>query len=318
MPRFRFLPFAAAALAIWTAGCGKREPAASGGRPEPAAPRAAVPERPAPYKYPAPVKGSIHETNIGRFDLVDGVAFTAGDGAGTVVFASSKQIASPMLADSPCPMTEARSLKTLRNASWAEVTVDAKGKSKYFGYGTAFDGSSFDKSPGGREFRVYRRPSPPNRIVGTAVHRSDGSFQFDLPVALPEVREVSEMNRSDGRRSDETAPRPSEGPVTAAYLAVREAALAKNAKGVLAAQGFGEKAIAAIRGLDGIDADLAVYADRFLQPGTPTPGEFTARPGTAYVRTEGVNSKGKKFANYYHFNSCGSRLVLVSISENPQ
>lgn len=315
MRRFRLLSFALAVLVA--VACGRREPGSPGSLTAPPASPAAE-AKPVPYTYPAPVKGSIHEINIGRFGLVDGVAFTAGDGAGTVVFASSRPIASPILADSPCPMTEARSLTTLRNASWAEVTVDAKGKSKYFGYGTAFDGSSFDKSPGGREFRVYRRPSPPNRIVGTAVHRSDGSFQFDLPVLLPEVREVSEMNRSDGRKSDENAPRPSEGPVTAAYLAVREAALAKNAKGILAAQGFGEKAIAAIRGLDGIDADLAVYADRFLQPGTPTPGEFMARPWTAYVRTEGVNSKGKKFANYYHFNSCGSRLVLVAISENPQ
>ena len=315
MRRFHFLLFAAAVLAA--VACGRREPGPSSSAPAPS-PSPAAEAKPVPYTYPAPVKGSIHEINIGRFNLVDGVAFTAGDGTGTVVFASSKPIASPVLADSPCPMTEARSLKTLRNASWAEVTVDARGKSKYFGYGTAFDGSAFDKSPGGREFRVYRRPSPPNRIVGTAVHRRDGDFQFDLPLGIPTIREVSEMNISDGRKSDETAPRPVEAAVTAAYVAVREAALAKNAKGILAPQGFGEKTIEAIRGLDGIDADLAVYADRFLQPGTPTPGEFTAQPGTAYVRTEGVNSKGKKFANYYHFNSCGSRLVLVAISENPQ
>ena len=316
MPRFRSLVLAVCAAVLAAAGCARRETVSPVGKHAAAA--SAAETRPAPYTYPAPVKGIIHEGNIGRFDLVDGIAYVAGDGAGTVVFASSKPIASPMLAGSPCPMTEARSIEILRNASWAEVTANAKGNSKYFAFGKAFGGSTFDQSPGGREFRVYRRPSSPNRIVGTAVHRSYGDFKFDLPIALPEVREVSEMNISDGRKSDETAPRPAEAAVTAAYLAVREAALAKNAKGILAPQGFGEKTIAAIRGLDGIDADLAVFADRFLQPGTPTPGEFTARPGTAYVRTEGVNSIGKKFANYYHFNSCGSRLVLVAISENPQ
>jgi hypothetical protein len=59
----------------------------------------------------------------------------------------------------------------------------------------------------------------------------------------------------------------------------------------------------------------AVYADRFLPPGIP--GDFTARPGAAYVRTEGVNSKGRKFANFYHFAPCGDHLVLVDIAENP-
>ncbi len=47
-------------------------------------------------------------------------------------------------------------------------------------------------------------------------------------------------------------------------------------------------------------------------------GEVTVRPGTGYVRTEGANSKGKKFANFYHFAPCGDHLVLVSIAENPQ
>ncbi len=175
MRRTRLLSFFAVVLV--TAACSRREPGAPAGAAAtpvatPAAPAAEA--KPVPYTYPAPVKGSIHETNIGRFDLVDGVAYVAGDGAGTVVFASSKPIASPMLAGSPCPMTEARSIEILRNASWAEVTANAKGNSKYFAFGKAFGGSTFDESPGGREFRVYRRPSSPNRIVGTAVHRSYG------------------------------------------------------------------------------------------------------------------------------------------------
>jgi hypothetical protein len=127
---------------------------------------------------------------------------------------------------------------------------------------------------------------------------------------------VSESDRSQGNRADKTAPRPAQQAVTSAYQALHEAALKRNFKAVLAAQGFDAKQSAAIRGLDGIDADFAVYADRFLKPGTAD--EFTAQPGTAYVRAEGVNSKGKKFANFYHFSPCGDRLMLVSIAENPQ
>jgi hypothetical protein len=148
------------------------------------------------------------------------------------------------------------------------------------------------------------------------VHKLYGSFDFDLPLSSPKVNEVSEGDRIRGIRSDLTAPKPIEQAVTAAYQVVHEAALKKNLKGLLAAQGFDAKQIAAIRGLDGIDADLAVYSDRFLTSGAP--GEFTAKPGTAYVRVEGVNAKGKKFANYYHFAPCGDRFVLVSIAENPQ
>lgn len=268
-----------------------------------------------PYVYKAPVSGKIHEVNVGRFDLVDGVAFSTG--AGTVIFASSKAIASPLLAGSPCPMTEARSLKVLRDAAWAEVTIDEHARSPYFAYGKAFGASAFDES-GGREWATQAVRSGENRLRGTAYHRRNGGFSFELPVTDPRYREMSEMDRNQGRRADPSAPRPEEAAVTAAYRAIRTAALAGDLKGVLAAQGFSDTASTAIRGLDGIDADLAVYADRFLQPGDPTPGEFTAKPGTAYVRSEGVNSKGKKFANYYHFNSCGDRLVLVSIAENPQ
>jgi hypothetical protein len=32
---------------------------------------------------------------------------------------------------------------------------------------------------------------------------------------------------------------------------------------------------------------------------------------------ERMNSKGKKFASYYHFATCGDHLVLVGIGENP-
>ena len=104
--------------------------------------------------------------------------------------------------------------------------------------------------------------------------------------------------------------------MAAAYRTVREAALKKDLNGLLAAQGFDPKQIAAIRGLDGIDADLAVFADRFLKPGTA--GEFENRGGHGGVRSEGANSKGAKFINYYWFAPCQGKLVLYSITLNPQ
>lgn len=127
---------------------------------------------------------------------------------------------------------------------------------------------------------------------------------------------MSEDDRTQGNRYDVTAPKPTEQAVTAAYRAMHDAALKKNLKGLLAAQGFDAKQIAAIRGLEGIDADFTVYADRFLVPSAPD--EVSVKPGTGYVRTEGSNSKGQKFANFYHFAPCGDHLVLVSIAENPQ
>ena len=294
-----------APLALWS--CGKEESA-------PAAVKKVVEEKMPAYTYPAPVKGHYKEINIGEFDVVDGIAYPATGGAGTVIYATSKPIASPVIADSACPMTEARALSQLRNASYLEVTL-VKGTSKYFAAGTSFEGSSREDEVGGRYWKSTMKTDP-ERAIGTVVHRQHGGFDFDLPLSSPKVNEVSEGDRSKGIRADATAPRPAEQPVTAAYQAVHDAALKKNLKGMLAAQGFDAKQIAAIRGLDGIDADLAVYADRFLTTGTP--GEFTARPGTAYLRVEGVNSKGKKFANYYHFAPCGDRFVLVSIAENPQ
>jgi hypothetical protein len=294
-----------AAFAVW--GCGKEQSA-------PGAAQKVVEEKAPPYTYPAPVKGHYKEINIGEFDVVDGIAYTATGGAGTVIYVTSKPIASPMLAGSACPMTEARALTQLRTANFMEVTL-AHGTSKYFAAGKSFGGSSREEAGGGRYFSS-RMKDDPDRAIGSVVHKLHGSFDFDLPISSPKVNEVSEGDRIHGTRSDPTAPKPTEQAVTAAYQAVHDAALKKNLKGLLAAQGFDAKQIAAIRGLDGIDADVAVYSDRFLTTGAP--GEFTAKPGTGYVRVEGVNSKGKKFANYYHFAPCGDHLVLVSIAENPQ
>lgn len=311
--RLRAVAACVVAFALW--GCGKEQPApgASDKALATVAPKVAE-EKVPPYTYPSPVKGHYSEINIGKFDVVDGIAYTASGGAGTVVYVTDKPIASPVIAESGCPMTKARALSQLRDARYMEVTL-LHGSSKYFAAGTSFGGSSREQEVGGH-YWSSRMKDDPDRAVGSVVHKHDGHFTFDLPISHPGIKEVSESDRSQGMRSDTTAPRPTEQAVTAAYNSLREAALKKDLKALLVEQGFDAKQSAAIRGLDGIDADLAVYADRFLAPGTP--GEFTARPGTGYVRAEGTNSKGKKFTNFYHFNPCGSHLVLVSIAENPQ
>jgi hypothetical protein len=301
-----------ATLASW--GCGKEQ--ASPGASEKVAPGAkkAGEEKVAPYTYPAPVKGHYKEINIGEFDLVDGIAYPATGGAGTVVYVTDKPIASPMIAGSSCPMTQARVLAELRNAKYLEVTL-THGTSKYFAAGTYFGGSSREQEVGGRYWSSKMKEDP-ERAIGSVLHKRQGSFDFDLPLSSPKVKEVSEGDRTQGNRYDVTAPKPTEQAVTAAYKAMHDAALKKNLKGLLAAQGFDARQIAAIRGLEGIDADFIVYADRFLAPSAPD--EVSVKLGTGYVRTEGSNSKGQKFANFYHFAPCGDHLVLVSIAENPQ
>src|SRR5438445_4263511 len=143
--RLSALVACAAALAL--AGCGKQETGA-GQKAGAAAPQKVVEEKVPAYTYPAPVKGHYKEINIGEFDVVDGIAYPATGGAGTVIYATSKPIASPVIADSACPMTEARALSQLRNASYLEVTL-VKGTSKYFAAGTSFEGSSREDEVGG-------------------------------------------------------------------------------------------------------------------------------------------------------------------------
>ena len=94
------------------------------------------------------------------------------------------------------------------------------------------------------------------------------------------------------------------------------AALKRDLRGLLGAQGFTPKQIEAIRALPGIDADFAVYADRFLKPGTTS--EFQGYPGYGAIAGTGTNSKNEKFINFYWFTPCEGRLVLTNIYENPQ
>jgi hypothetical protein len=169
--------------------------------PKPDAGTAAVPPTPAPTATPAPpkvvapgVRGHLNEANTGDFDLVDGIAWTAKGGAGTVVYATSKPIASAALAASPCPMTMARALTSIRDAGWVEITLDAKGKSKYFSAGTAFGGTGREEDVANGYYWTSTLALESGRASGEVQHRDKGGFEFNLPVYQPRVTEVSETD----------------------------------------------------------------------------------------------------------------------------
>jgi hypothetical protein len=130
MAIIRLQTLAACTAALLLLGCGN-EQGTGGGAEADAGARKTVEAKPAPYVYPAPVKGHIKEVNIGEFDLVDGIAYPSmNGGGGTVVYVASKPIASPLLVDSACPLTQARALSKLRNASFGEITLDPTGVSR--------------------------------------------------------------------------------------------------------------------------------------------------------------------------------------------
>jgi len=292
------------------AGCGKDEsPSGTRSAEAPKVPKPPVEEKIPPYAYAAPVKGHVKERNIGEFDLVDGIAY-ASAGGGTVVYVASKPIASPMLVDSACPLAQARALSKLRNASYAEVTLDAAGRSPYFTAGAPFGGGLTDLSPGAWSSTLKADGA---HAAGSVNHKRYGRFEFDLPLSHPTVDELSYRDRDQKRRLAPGTPKPAEQAVTAAYVALRDAALKKDLKATLAAMGFDAKQARAIRGLEGIDADFAVFADRFLTPGTP--GDPWSRPGAGQIRGEGLKANGRKYYNDYYFDLCGDRLVLTGIVE---
>jgi hypothetical protein len=292
------------------AGCSKESGDATS-----ASQKKPVEERIPPYSYPAPVKGHIKEANIGEFDLVDGIAYSSAVG-GTVVFVVSKPIASPVLADSACPLIQAKALALVRNTGFGEVTLDDKGHSKYFTAGTQFHGSFADTSPGGRWWSSTLKLDA-GRAAGRVVHRQHGNFEFDLPLSKPEVDQISYGDREQKRRLAANALKPSEQSVKATYEKLRDAALRKDLKSVLAALGFDANQTIAIRGLDGIAADFAAFSDRFLTPGTP--GDPSTQPGEGQIRGEGTKaSAGKKYWNDYYFDTCGTQLVLTGITEQTQ
>ena len=306
---------------LGSVACGGKEPGpvthgAGGGAPA-AAPAAEAP--PEPYTYPAPVSGHYKEVNTGDFDLVDGLAWDATRAGETAVYVTDKPIASPILGDT-CPMAEARALSVLREARWNEADLDASGKSRYFGAGTQYSGTSRSEDVGSHDWKFAPKArAGDGRIAGKVTHRYYGSFEFDLPIRQPRVAEVSEIERMDGGLTKEGMPAPDAARVVATFAKIRAAALAKDLKGWLAAQGFSAEQIAAIRGLAGIEADLEQHALHFLQPETPKGEEETEmHTGEGYVRAEGANSAGAKFINYYYLVPCGDRLLLGMIGENPQ
>jgi hypothetical protein len=300
------------------AACGSSEnKSASPGSPAPSAATApAPPPPPPPFEYPAPVKGHYKEINTGNFDLVDGLAYSAAGGKGTVVFVTSKPIASPVLSGSTCPMTEARAVSLIREANWAEVTIDAAGRSKFYGAGTQYNGTGRSTDVGSHEWSIKGGKPADGKIAGSVNYRGRGTFEFTLPVFAPKNPEVSESDVMDGRRYAEDRRKPTEAELTKAYTDMRKAALAKDLKAMLELQGFDAKQVQAIRGLPGIDGELVAHADRFLDPGTPE--EPTLEPGYAGIGARGKNSKGAAFFNYYFFAPCGDRLLLTGIGLNPQ
>jgi hypothetical protein len=303
--------FAGVAL-LASGGCGNEEPAShTQSKPFAKSANKVVEDKVPPYAYAAPVKGHIKESNIGEYDVVDGIAYAAHAGRGTVVYVASKPIASPMLSDSACPLAQARALSKLRNASYGEVTLDAAGRSKYFAAGTPFGNSLTDETLHASSSTLR---TDAGRAAGNVTHRPYGHFEFDLSLSNPLFDETSYGDRAQKQRLAASTPTPGEQALTEAYLALRDAALRKDLKATLAAMGFDAKQVAAIRGLAGIDADFLVFADRFLTPGTP--GDPSSRPGSGHVRGEGLKTSGTKYTNDYYFDLCGDRLVLTGIVEH--
>ncbi len=292
---------------------------ACGGGTAPAPPAAdqpaEAPERPVEvYSYPPPVSGNHDEVNLGAFDLVDGIAWR-GD-AGTVVWATSAAIASPGLAASACPVTLARSIALLRDARYVEVTIDAAGRSDYYAAGSQYAGTSREREAGGRNWRVDLESRDAKRIAGEVVHRERGRLRFDLPILAPEPVAMSAGDQMDHGYEAAGPLSPNEAAVVAAYVELRDAAAARDWPALLAAQGFDDDLARKIRGLPGIDDDLAAHADRFLSPGAPEETTLYATAGGVGAR--GTNSRGEAFFNFYQLAPCGDRLMLVGIGENPQ
>lgn len=300
-------------LGLVSAGCSAPSSETKTASTPAAAPTTTVPAQVKPYVYPAPVEGHFEDANSGTFDLRDGIAYTTG--AGTAVVATEKAIASPILAATTCPMTYARSMILLRNSGFLELTLDAKGRSKYFSAGSPYGGQGREEEVGGSYWKSSGKVAD-GRIAGKVDYRGKGGFTFELPVTTPAVAEIGFGDRVSGTRFDSGRRAPSEAELTAAYTAIRKAALAKDLSGMLAAQGFDAKQIESIRGLPKIDADLAAHADRFLSPGDGLEPDVQA--GYGQIGAHGKNSKGEAFANYYEFTPCGDKLVLVGIGLNPQ
>ncbi len=171
------------------------------------------------------------------------------------------------------------------------MTIDAAGRSKFYGAGTQYNGTGRSTDVGSREWSIKGGKPADGKIAGSVNYRGRGTFEFTLPVFAPKSAEVSESDVMDGQRYAEDRRTPTEAELTKAYTEMRKAALAKDLKAMLELQGFDAKQVQAIRGLPGIDGELAAHADRFLDPGTPE--EPTLEPGYAGIGARGKNSQGQ-------------------------
>mgnify|MGYP001594746751 CR=1 FL=1 len=311
-----------AALLAVALACACGEPSERAALPsDDSAPGAKVgPAKIEPWSYPAPVSGHLKEANTGAFDLVDGIAYPARDAArGTVVFVTAKPIASPLLTASSCAATQARALNLLRDSGYAEVTLDAKGRSGTFIYGTPYDGQSRGMDVGARDWPGKIAISEGGaRAKGSVKHRYYGAFEFDLPIAKSNAWEASEEDRMAAGYAawGGDAPTPTEVEAITAYGLTRRAVSDNDLGKYLELQGFDESQVRSIRGLAGINDDFREHRDRFLDPGAPE--EPTLMPGFAAVGARGTNSKGEAFSNYYEFTPCGGKFLLTSIGLNAQ
>ena len=287
-------------------------------RPANAAAPSAASKAPSPFTYDPPVRGHFKEVNTGEFDLVDGIAYpTRGEAASTVVFVTSKAIASPILAKSTCPATQARALTLLRDAGYVEVSLDGKGRSPYYLNGTPYGGQGRAQASGNSEWNGEIQTAGKG-VRGHVAHRYRGRFDFDVPLVPARATEVSESDRMQAGYAawGGDAPAPTEVEALTAYGLTYRAAVDNDLARYLELQGFDESQITSIRGLAGIEADFAAHRGRFLEPGAPeTP---TLANGFAAVGARGSNPKGEAFANYYEFTACGGHLILTGIGVNPQ
>ena len=267
---------------------------------------------------PAVVKGTYTDDNAGALSLVDGIAWRSAAPPATVVYLTTRPIASAALG-SACPMTEARALTLLRDAAWVEVAPDASGASRFFTWGRTFGDSrgGRDTEMGDHKWTITLRTAPAGTIAGSVAYTDRGTFDFELPVRRPTIPETSgAQGYDDGPRERPATPVAAKA-FMAAYQAVRAAALAKDLQAFLAAQGFSAAQIAAIRALPGIDDDFARLSLRFLETeskrGKPA---FQGRRGA--MTAEGANAEGKRFYNWYYLTRCGARYLLTTMAENAQ
>jgi hypothetical protein len=299
---------------LGAAACGKGESGAVPPGAEATAKTPAAEAKVMPYTYPAPVSGHYKEGNSGEFDLVDGLAWGPTRAGETAIYVTDKLIASPVLG-ATCPMAEARALSVLRNARYNTVDLDAKGKSRYYGAGTQYDGTSRSRTSG-----VTTGILPPRRrrgrIAGKVTNRYQAASSSTCRYASHRAR--SQRDRTHGRRPLQDRHGDPRCAAVSATCQDPRAALAKDLKGWLAAQAFGRADRGHPRSRR-IDADLEQHALHFLSPEMPKDTEETEKhPGEGYVRAEGANSAGAKFINYYYLVPCGDRLLLGMIGENPQ